>query len=60
MYDKADWIAPSSFDSTGFGEIKEISFKFDSTWPTNEIGEKRLKNWEKFGECYKKDYRMMK
>ncbi|GAA5825504.1 hypothetical protein JCM5353_005329 [Sporobolomyces roseus] len=44
----------------GFREIKEISFKFDSTWPTNEIGEKRLKNWEKFGECYKKDYRTMK
>jgi len=41
---------------TGFDEIKEIYFRFEDKYPTEEIGKERLKNWEKWGECYRKDW----
>ncbi|GAA5906260.1 uncharacterized protein JCM6883_005492 [Sporobolomyces salmoneus] len=37
----------------GFDELNEIYFRFDDQWPTKEKAKERLKNWSKFGDCYK-------
>ncbi|GAA5946216.1 hypothetical protein JCM3765_000156 [Sporobolomyces pararoseus] len=40
----------------GFDEIKEIYFRFDDKWPTEEKGKHRLEKWNLFGDCYRRDW----
>ncbi|GAA5977433.1 hypothetical protein JCM5350_004686 [Sporobolomyces pararoseus] len=40
----------------GFDEIKEIYFRFDDKWPTEEQGKERLKKWNLYGDCYRRDW----